>query len=173
MLASLSTYAFPGMTEAMQTILDAVAGLPARMLVTTGPVIDPASLTVPANAEVHRYVDHDQLMPAGHARDRSRRSCHHYAGPRPRPPDGGHADAPHARPADGRRSGPASRGRPAGDQGRRPGRAAPVVAELLEDGPHRAAAARLGAAIRAMPGATGGADALEAAMTGAGAGQAR
>ena len=38
---------------------------------------------------------------------------------------------------------------------------APLVAGLLADGPHRTAAARLGAAVRAMPGATLGADALE------------
>ncbi len=39
-----------------------------------------------------------------------------------------------------------------------------VGPRLLEDGPHRAAAARLGAAIRAMPGAVRGADAIEAAL---------
>ena len=38
---------------------------------------------------------------------------------------------------------------------------APVLAGLLDRGPHREAAARLGAAIRAMPGATNGADRIE------------
>jgi UDP:flavonoid glycosyltransferase YjiC (YdhE family) len=37
-----------------------------------------------------------------------------------------------------------------------------VVEELLADGPHRAAAARVGAQIRAMPGATNVADRIEA-----------
>ena len=37
----------------------------------------------------------------------------------------------------------------------------PVLAGLLDPGPHREAAARLGAAIRAMPGATNGADRIE------------
>ena len=47
---------------------------------------------------------------------------------------------------------------------------APVIAGLLADGPHRAAAARLGAAIRAMPGATNAADRVEAVLRdGAGA----
>jgi UDP:flavonoid glycosyltransferase YjiC (YdhE family) len=41
---------------------------------------------------------------------------------------------------------------------------APVLATLLADGPHRAAAARLGAAVRALPGATRGADAVEALL---------
>jgi UDP:flavonoid glycosyltransferase YjiC (YdhE family) len=39
-----------------------------------------------------------------------------------------------------------------------------VIAGLLADGPHRAAAARLGTAIRAMPGATNGADRIEALL---------
>ena len=38
---------------------------------------------------------------------------------------------------------------------------APVIAALLADGPHRAAAARLGAEIRSMPGATNAADRIE------------
>ena len=41
---------------------------------------------------------------------------------------------------------------------------APVIAELLADGSHRAAAARLGAAIRAMPGATNAAAEIEAVL---------
>lgn len=42
-----------------------------------------------------------------------------------------------------------------------------AVGALLADGPHRAAAARLGASIRSAPGAAGGADALEAVLPGA------
>jgi UDP:flavonoid glycosyltransferase YjiC (YdhE family) len=38
---------------------------------------------------------------------------------------------------------------------------APVLAELLADGPHRAAAARLGAEVRSLPGARLGADVVE------------
>ncbi|UYP20137.1 hypothetical protein OED52_06230 [Rhodococcus sp. Z13] len=30
---------------------------------TTGPAIDPAGLRVPANATVHRYVPHNELVP--------------------------------------------------------------------------------------------------------------
>ena len=36
-----------------------------------------------------------------------------------------------------------------------------AIEELLADGPHRAAAARLGAVVRALPGATTGADLVE------------
>jgi UDP:flavonoid glycosyltransferase YjiC (YdhE family) len=39
-----------------------------------------------------------------------------------------------------------------------------VVADLLADGPHRPAAARLGEQIRAMPGAVNGADQVEALL---------
>jgi UDP:flavonoid glycosyltransferase YjiC (YdhE family) len=62
-LASLSTTAFPGQQEVVQKILDAASGLPVELVVTTGPAVDPASLSAPANASVHRYVDHNQIMP--------------------------------------------------------------------------------------------------------------
>ena len=62
-LVSLSTFHFAGMELALQRILDATAGLDARVVVTTGPVIDPARLRTAANHEVHRFVPHDELMP--------------------------------------------------------------------------------------------------------------
>ena len=46
-LVSLSTFAFPGMTDASQRLLDATRGLDARVVVTTGPAVDPAELPVP------------------------------------------------------------------------------------------------------------------------------
>ncbi|GAC1440334.1 MAG: glycosyltransferase [Mycobacteriales bacterium] len=62
-LVSLSTTAFPGMAVTLQRIVDALGTLPAEIVVTTGPSIDPSSLTVPDNTSVHRYVDHAELMP--------------------------------------------------------------------------------------------------------------
>ena len=47
-----------------------------------------------------------------------------------------------------------------------PDAVAGAVLALLAEGPHRAAAARLGAQVRSSPGARGGADALEAALAG-------
>ena len=47
----------------LQKILDAAAGLPVELIVTTGPAVDPASLSVPDNASVHSYVDHNEIMP--------------------------------------------------------------------------------------------------------------
>jgi UDP:flavonoid glycosyltransferase YjiC (YdhE family) len=152
-LVSLSTYNFPGQTPAMQNILDALAPLDPRVIVTTGPAIDAEDLRVPGNAEVHRFVPHTELMPqvslvVGH---------------------GGHAttmqalahDLPIAvmpmhpmldQPMVGQAVEAAGAGRllskeAGADQLRT------VIAELIEDGPHRAAAARLGAAIRAARGA--------------------
>ncbi len=62
-LASLSTGGFPGQRRALQYILDAVDGLDIELMVTTGPAVDPADLHAPANATVHQYIPHDELMP--------------------------------------------------------------------------------------------------------------
>jgi UDP:flavonoid glycosyltransferase YjiC (YdhE family) len=62
-LASLSTTAFPGQQEVLQKILDAASGLPVELVMTTGPTVDPASLSAPANAAMHSYVDHIEIMP--------------------------------------------------------------------------------------------------------------
>ena len=61
-LLSLSTTAFPGQREAMQRILDGLADAPIELVVTTGPAIDPAGLTVPSNATVHDFLPHDEVM---------------------------------------------------------------------------------------------------------------
>lgn len=62
-LISLSTNWFPGQEQTMQRLLDAVGGLDLDTVVTTGRSIDPASLRAPANAELHRTVPHDLLLP--------------------------------------------------------------------------------------------------------------
>jgi UDP:flavonoid glycosyltransferase YjiC (YdhE family) len=63
-LVSLSTTRFPGQQKTLQRILDAVGGLDVEATVTTGPTIDPAALRAPANAAVHRYLDHGTVLPA-------------------------------------------------------------------------------------------------------------
>lgn len=62
-LVSLSTSSFPGQQRALQHCLDALADLPVEVLATTGPSIDPADLRVPPNAEVHRRLDHGEVLP--------------------------------------------------------------------------------------------------------------
>jgi UDP:flavonoid glycosyltransferase YjiC (YdhE family) len=157
-LVSLSTYRFPGMVGCLQRILDATASLDARVVVTTGPVVDPQDLRPAANHEVHRYVPHDELMPqmslvVGH---------------------GGHATTMRALAHDlplvvmpmhplldqrlvGRSVEGAGAGRLVAKKAP-PARLRPVIEELLDDGPHRAAAARLGARIREARGAATAAD---------------
>ena len=54
MLVSLSTFAFPGMAECLQRLLDATAALDARVVVTTGPARRPRALRTAANHELHR-----------------------------------------------------------------------------------------------------------------------
>ena len=164
-LVSLSTYRFPGMAGCLQTVLDATADLDARVVVTTGPVVDPAELKAPANAEVHRYVPHVELMP------RSTLVIGH----------GGHATTMQAlahdlplvvmpmhpmldQPMVGRTVQEAGAGRVVAKKATAD-QLAPVVAELLADGSHRAAAAQLGAEIRAMPGATNAADRIEGLLS--------
>ena len=161
-LVSLSTFAYPGMAACLQRVLDATAGLDARVVVTTGPVIDPASLRRADNHEVHRYVPHAELMPrvslvVGH---------------------GGHSTAMQAlahdlpmlvvpmhpmldQPMVGRSIERAGAGRVLP---KRAGaaRLRPAVEQLLADGPHRAGAARLGQAVRSRPGAVLAADRIEA-----------
>lgn len=62
-LVSLSTTYIAGQAETLQNILDALAELPARVVVTTGPAVDPEDLRAPANAELHRFLPHPAVMP--------------------------------------------------------------------------------------------------------------
>jgi UDP:flavonoid glycosyltransferase YjiC (YdhE family) len=159
-LVSLSTNNFPGQRRVLENVLGAVADLPARVVVTTGPhVYD--GLHVPDNVELHGYVPHAELMPevsmvVGH---------------------GGHGTTMAALAHDlpllvlpmlsvldqgmvGRSVQEAGAGRLLRKKSS-PERLRPVIAELMSDGPHRAAAARLGAAIRGARGQAVGADLVE------------
>jgi UDP:flavonoid glycosyltransferase YjiC (YdhE family) len=164
-LVSLSTYNFPGQTAAMQNILDALATLDVRSVVTTGPVIDAADLRVPPRAEVHRFVPHAELMP-----EVSLVISH-----------GGHATATQALAHDlpllvmpmhpmldqsmvGQAVEQAGAGRVMGKKSA-PARLAPIIESLLAPGAHRAAAARLGALIRRQPGASTASDLLEGLLS--------
>jgi UDP:flavonoid glycosyltransferase YjiC (YdhE family) len=157
-LVSLSTYSFPGMAASLQNILDATAGLDARVVVTTGPVIDPTNLRTAPNHEVHRVVPHDKLMPhvtlvVGH---------------------GGHATTMRAlahdlplvvmpmhpmldQPLVGRQVEAAGAGRVVAKKARAR-ELRPVIEELLAVGPHRLAAAELGRQIRESRGTSTAAD---------------
>ena len=62
-LVSLSTTYVPGQAEVIQKVLDALAELPVSVVVTTGPAVDEGMLHAPANAELHDYVLHTDVMP--------------------------------------------------------------------------------------------------------------
>ncbi len=62
-LVSLST-SEQGQADLLQRCVDAVAQLPVRAIVTTGTLIDPASVNAGANTQVVRYVPHDQILPS-------------------------------------------------------------------------------------------------------------
>lgn len=161
-LLSLSTYPYRSLTGTWQRLLDAVDGLPARVVATLGPHVDPGDLAVPDGVEVHRWLPHSEVLP--HA---SIVVTH-----------GGHGTAMAAlahdlpllvlpldrrvdQPAVGRavvRSG-AGRMLSRGSTGRRIRRA---IDDLLADDGYRAAAARLGSEIRRTDARRAGADALEA-----------
>ena len=160
-LVSLSTFGYPGMTSSLQNIVDATRGLDARVVVTTGPLIDPKDLRAPDGAEVHRYVPHVELMPSatlfvGHGGHGSTMQALAHDLPVVLMPLESKGDQPFV----GRSVVAAGAGRVVGKLAT-PDQLAPVLGEMLADGPHRAAAAGLGHAIRAMPGAVGGADALD------------
>lgn len=161
-LVSLSTFNFPGQTEAMQRILDALDGLPARVVVTAGPVIDPSELTAPPNVELYEYLDHDEILPevtlvfghGGHAT--TMRALAHGIPV---------AVMPQHPMLDQTMVGQAVE---AAGAGRLVPREAPtdevrqVLEDLIVDGPHRSAAAWLGKAIREARGAATAADRIEA-----------
>ena len=62
-LLSLST-SEQGQADLLQRCVDAVAQLPVNAIVTTGPSIDPASVTAGANTQVVRYAPHAQILPS-------------------------------------------------------------------------------------------------------------
>jgi UDP:flavonoid glycosyltransferase YjiC (YdhE family) len=160
-LVSLSTFAFPRMRETLQAVLDASRGLGARVVTTTGPAIDPSSLDAPTGAEVHRYVPHVELMPhadlvVGHGGHGTTMQALAHDLPVLVMPMDRMTDQPRV----GRSLVEAGAGLVA-RKGASAGRIRPMLEQLLAEGPHRAAAARLGAEVRSLPGARLGADTVE------------
>jgi UDP:flavonoid glycosyltransferase YjiC (YdhE family) len=164
-LVSLSTVNFPGQTRAMQHILDALGTLDVRGIATVGPSIGMKNLAAPPNVELRGFVPHAELLPTvsmviGH---------------------GGHATTMVALAHDlpvlvmpmhpmldqkmvGQSLVDAGAGRLL-SKNAKPAAIATDVKELISEGPHRAAAARLGGAIRTTRGALAGADLVESVST--------
>jgi UDP:flavonoid glycosyltransferase YjiC (YdhE family) len=62
-LVSLSTTYVRGQQQTLQRVLDTLADREVHTILTTGPAVDPEALRAPANAELHRFVPHRELMP--------------------------------------------------------------------------------------------------------------
>jgi UDP:flavonoid glycosyltransferase YjiC (YdhE family) len=168
-LVSLSTFCYPGMDAALQRILDATAGLDARVVVTTGPALDPGGLRTAANHEVHRYVPHDELMPqvslvVGHGGHATTMRALAHGVPMAIMPMHPLLDQPMV----GRAVADAGAGEVVKKKAS-PDQLRPVLERLLHDGPHRRAAARLGQEIRDLDGVHRGADLVQGALAGNGA----
>ena len=152
-LVSLSTIHYPGQAQVLQAILDALADLPVTGVVTTGPAIDPGQLSAPANCELHRYVPHDDVLPGvsmviGHGGHATTMRALAWGRPLLIIPMHPMLDQPMI--------GKAVSDAGAGETLPASAPPAPIreaVARLVADGPHRAAARRLGDDIRAANGA--------------------
>jgi UDP:flavonoid glycosyltransferase YjiC (YdhE family) len=166
-LVSLSTFNFPGLADALQRIIDALGTLDVRAVVTTGPVVDPATLRVPANVEVHRFVPHGELLPemslvVGHGGHATTMAALAHDVPLLILPMHPLLDQPMV----GRAVQDAGAGSTLPKKAK-PAAIAEAVTRLVADGPHREAAARLGAAVRAMDGRAAAATEIEALLRGA------
>jgi UDP:flavonoid glycosyltransferase YjiC (YdhE family) len=160
-LLSLSTFAFRDLESTWQRLLDAVAPLPIRVLATTGPAVDVTRLRVPTNVELHAWLPHTRVMPevslvVGHGGHATTMTALAHDLPLLVIPLDTKTDQPFI----GRTIERAGAGRTMGRRSS-PRKLRAAVEELLADGPHRTAAARLGAMVRELPGATTGADLIE------------
>ena len=163
-LVSLSTYNFPGQVQALQRVIDATADLDARVVVTTGPAVDGSALRPAGNTEIHSWLPHAELMPetslvVGHGGHATTMAALAHDIPLLVLPMHPLLDQPMV----GRSVEEAGAGRML-KKTTAPARLRPVIDGLLGDGPHREAAAALGASIRAARGAAAASDRLEAAV---------
>ncbi len=65
-VVSLSTGYQPAQADALQRILDALGTLDVTAAVSVGDGVDAEPLRVPGNAVLHRYVDHDDVLARAH-----------------------------------------------------------------------------------------------------------
>jgi UDP:flavonoid glycosyltransferase YjiC (YdhE family) len=163
-LVSLSSLYYPGQVDTLQSVVDAVADLPLPVVVTTGNAVRPEELRVSSTVEVRGYVPHVTVMPdvslvVSHGGHSTTMQALAHDLPMVILPMFDRSDQPlvgsviqraGAAEVVSRRADPATI------------RAA--VDRMLAPGPHRAAAARLGAEIRSSPGAPTAADEIEALL---------
>lgn len=161
----LSTFGYPGMTSVLQRLVDATEGLPARVLVSTGPTIEPGALRVRPGVEAHRWLAHADTLPGAsvlvtHGGHGSTMAGLAHDVPLLVVPLDGKSD--HVVVGSSVEAAGAGRMVP-----RRGADFRAALAALLDEPSYRTAAARLGTAIRATDAVGDGASALEALTDGA------
>jgi UDP:flavonoid glycosyltransferase YjiC (YdhE family) len=163
-LVSLSTIFYPAQATVLATILDALTGLDVHVVVATGPGVDPTGLPGGPDIEIHQHVPHDEVLPVaslviGHGgHSTTMRALAHdvplIVVPLDRNLD--HAMIGHAVARAG--AGAIVPTTVSVDRLRA------VVRRMLDDPAPHAAAARIGARLRAHPGAERAADEIEAVL---------
>lgn len=164
-LLSLSTFSFPGLGRTWQRLLDAVDGLPARVVATTGPAVDPETLRAPGNVEVHRWLPHAEVMPraslvVGHGGLGTTMAALAHGLPLLVLPQDATSDQPLVGKAIERAGAGLVMSRRSA-----PAKLRAAMVQLLGDGPHRRAASSLGARVREQDGRARGADILESLVS--------
>jgi UDP:flavonoid glycosyltransferase YjiC (YdhE family) len=160
-LVSLSSIHYVGQTRVIQSIMDAVADLPAHVILTTGHGVAPDAIRTPANVEVHQFLPHWQVMPivslvVGHAGHSTTMQALAHDLPLVLIPMSSLGDQPAvARAVAGQGAATVV------NKTAPPPQIKAAIQRMLGDGPHRAAAARLGQRIRQGNGATAAADEIE------------
>ena len=160
-LVSLSSIYYGGQVETLRAIMNAVADLPVRVVLTTGRAVTPAQLDVPPNVEAHGFLPHREVLPdvrmvVGHGGFSTTLQALAHDLPM--------VILPAFRLGDQRAVGAAVAGAGAAVMLRRTAPARRIreaIARMLADGPHRAAAAGLGAQLRAVDGVATAAHELE------------
>ncbi len=166
-LLSLSTIWWPHQQATMQKVLDAVGDLPLDVVATAGPAVEAGALRVPANVTMHAWLDHAEVLPQvslviGHGGHGTAMRALAHDVPLLIIPAHPMADQPEV----GKRIAERDAGKVLSAKASVEEVRAAVV-DLVADGPHRAAAARLGARIREHDGAVAAVDALESLLVGA------
>lgn len=158
---SMGTNTYPGQAELLQRVLDALATLDGHAVVGIGDGVDGEALRVPGTVKLYRHLDHADVLARAHllighgGHDTTLRALANDLPVLVLPgrPELVHPMIGAAVQAEG-----AGRALPPGSP---PDAIGAAVAALLGDGPHRAAAAAVGARIRSRDGAVAAADELE------------
>ncbi|MFJ8577984.1 glycosyltransferase [Micromonospora sp. NPDC093277] len=160
-LVSLSSIYYVGQRAVLQSVMEAVAGLPLQAVVTTGHGVRPDEIRPPANVEVHQFLPHAPILPTvslvvGHAGHSTTVQALAHDLPMVLIPMSSLGDQPAVARAVARQGAATVLRRSASVSDIRA-----AIEHMLGDGPHRAAAARLGSSIRSADGATTAADLIE------------